>query len=339
MKKPTATDVAKLANVSVSTVSRYFNRSAYLAEDKIVAIEEAIESLGFISKASMNGRKHKEKLIGLVIPTFDSSFISMVLAGMEPAIQNSAYRLLIETTHWEKEREKRVIQKILSQGVDGLILTVSSLFEEEVRSLVGDLPVLILAGAEDSSYPCLRVDNVMGGKLATDYLISLGHQKIVHLYSDEIGNRDSIGRMEGYKASLNSAGIDIDENLILNGGYRASLSSRAIQSLIDQKVPFTAVFAANDLSALGAIQTLLKNGIRVPEQVSVIGFDDCPVASTFYPKLTTVRQPLHEMGKTAIPTMLDLISDREIHFGPLELKVVTRDSTSSAPIYCWVETL
>lgn len=114
MKKPTATDVAKLANVSVSTVSRYFNRSAYLAEDKIIAIEKAIESLGFVSKASKNVQKHKEKLIGLVIPTFDSSFISMVLAGMDSAIQNSAYRLLIETTHWQKEQEKRVIQKVLN---------------------------------------------------------------------------------------------------------------------------------------------------------------------------------------------------------------------------------
>lgn len=336
MKKPTATDVAKLANVSVSTVSRYFNRSAYLAEDKIIAIEKAIESLGFVSKASKNVQKHKEKLIGLVIPTFDSSFISMVLAGMDSAIQNSAYRLLIETTHWQKEQEKRVIQKVLSQGVDGLIMMVSSLMEEEVRSLVGDLPVLILAGAEDSSYPCLKVDNVSGGKMATDYLIRLGHQKIVHLYSNEIGNRDSLGRMEGYKESLKSADIDVDDNLILNGGYRASLSSQAIQSLINRKVPFTAVFAANDLSALGAIQTLLRNGIKVPEQVSVIGFDDCPISSTFYPKLTTVSQPLHDMGKSAITSMLDLIAGRDIDFGELELKLVTRDSTSKAPLHPWV---
>lgn len=336
MKKPTATDVAKLANVSVSTVSRYFNRSAYLAEDKIIAIEKAIESLGFVSKASKNVQKHKEKLIGLVIPTFDSSFISMVLAGMDSAIQNSAYRLLIETTHWQKEQEKRVIQKVLSQGVDGLIMMVSSLMEEEVRILVGDLPVLILAGAEDSCYPCLKVDNVSGGKMATDYLIRLGHQKIVHLYSNEIGNRDSLGRMEGYKASLKSADIDVDDNLILNGGYRASLSSQAIQSLINRKVPFTAVFAANDLSALGAIQTLLRNGIKVPEQVSVIGFDDCPISSTFYPKLTTVSQPLHDMGKSAITSMLDLIAGRDIDFGELELKLVTRDSTSKAPPHPWV---
>ncbi len=339
MKKPTATDVAKLANVSVSTVSRYFNRTSYLAEDKIIAIEEAIEQLGFITKASSISGKAKEKLIGLVIPTFDSSFISAVLAGMDPAIQNSAYRLLVETTNWDKAQEKKVIKQILNEGVDGIIMMVSSLDSNELRSLVADLPVLIIAGADDSDYPCLSVDNVMGGKIATDYLINLGHQKIVHLYSNEVGNKDSLGRTVGYKESLNNAEIDVDENLILNGGYRASLSSRAIQSLINQKIPFTAVFAANDLSALGAIQTLLKNGIKVPEQVSVIGFDDSPVASTFFPKLTTVRQPLREMGKLAILSMLDLISGHDVNVAQLELSLIERDSTSTVPKYSWIENI
>jgi LacI family transcriptional regulator len=337
MKKPTATDVAKLANVSVSTVSRYFNRSSYLAEDKIMAIEKAIENLGYIAKVSSSSGKSKEKHLGLVIPTFDSSFISTVLAGIDLAIQNSAYRLLIETTNWDKVQEKKVIKRILNEGVDGLMMMVSCLEPEEIRILVADLPVLILAGADDCDFPCLRVNNVEGGKIATDYLISLGHKKIVHLFSNEVGNRDSLDRMTGYKESLYYAGMEVDETLILNGGYRASLSSHAIQNLINQKVPFTAVFAANDLSALGAIQTLLKNGIKVPEQVSVVGFDDSPAASAFYPKLTTVRQPLLEMGKVAILLVLDLISGHDFNYAPLELMLIERDSTSIAPECSWVE--
>ncbi|GEA59096.1 LacI family DNA-binding transcriptional regulator [Vibrio comitans] len=333
MKTPTAKDIAEAANISMSTVSRYLNRTTPIAEQKITAIERAISELGFIPlNAKQKVVKTKEKLIGLMIPTFDSSFISSTLDGMDPAIQNSAYRLVIETSHWDKAREANVIQRMLKQGVEGLIVLVNSLSEAEIKVIVGELPVLVVAGVSEGIYPHISIDNIAGGRLATDHLIGLGHRNIVHLYSGELGNKDSLQRSIGYRESLESAGIDHDAKLSLDGGYRASRASRAVQSLIDQDIEFTAVFAANDLSALGAIKTLLQNGIKVPEQVSVVGFDDSPAASVFLPKLTTIKQPLPEMGKMAIQQMMAMIAGKTVSFPALELELIVRGSTDKVAL-------
>ncbi|GAB7219705.1 LacI family DNA-binding transcriptional regulator [Vibrio comitans] len=333
MKTPTAKDVADVANVSMSTVSRYLNRTAPITEQKIIAIERAISELGFIPlNAKQQVVRTKEKLIGLMIPTFDSSFISSTLDGMDPAIQNSAYRLVIETSHWDKAREANVIQRMLKQGIEGLVVLVNSLSEAEIKVIVGELPVLVVAGVSEGLYPHISIDNIAGGRLATDHLIGLGHRSIAHLYSSELGNKDSLQRSQGYRESLESAGIDYDAKLSLDGGYRATCASRVTQSLIDQGVEFTAIFAANDLSALGAIKTLLQNGIKVPEQVSVIGFDDSPAASVFLPKLTTIKQPLSEMGKMAIQQMVAMIEGKTVSLSTLDLELIVRGSTDKVVI-------
>ncbi|PMP03933.1 hypothetical protein BCS94_16850 [Vibrio breoganii] len=329
MKTPTAKDVADAANVSISTVSRYLNRTAPITKQTITAIEQAISELGCIPlNAKQKEVRSKEKLIGLMIPTFDSSFISSTLEGMDPAIQNSAYCLVIETSNWDKDREVKVIQRMLKQGIEGLIVLVNSLSEAEIKAIVGELPVLVVAGVSEGIYPHISIDNLAGGRLATDYLIELGHRNIVNLYSSELGNKDSLQRSQGYRESLASAGIPYDEKLSLEGGYRASCASRATQSLIDQGIAFTAIFAGNDLSALGAIKTLSKNGIKVPDQVSVIGFDDSPAASVFLPKLTTIKQPLSEMGEVAIQQMMVMIAGKTASLPALELELIVRGSTA-----------
>ncbi|GEA49862.1 LacI family transcriptional regulator [Vibrio inusitatus NBRC 102082] len=328
MKTPTAKDVSDVANVSMSTVSRYLNRTAPVAKKKIIAIEQAISDLGFIPlNAKPQGIRTKEKLIGLMIPTFDSSFISSTLDGMDPEIQNSVYRLVIETSHWDKTSEINVIQRMVKQGIEGLIVLVNSLSEAEIKAIVGELPVLVVAGVSEGIYSHISIDNIAGGRLATEHLIGLGHRNIVHLYSSELGNKDSLQRSQGYRESLERAGINYNEKLSLDGGYRATCASRAMQSLIEQGIEFTAVFAANDLSALGAIKTLLQNGIKVPDQVSVVGFDDSPAASVFLPKLTTIKQPLQKMGSIAIQQMVVMIAGKTVSLPSLELELIVRGST------------
>lgn len=338
MKKSTVYDVERISNVSVSTVSRYLNRTSYVDKQKIIAIENAMAELDFIPKPGRaNVKGKKDKLIGVTIPSFDNAFISSILNGLDPAVQNSPYRLIIKITNNDKNRERNAIREMLKHEISGLILMVSSLLETEVQDIVGDLPVLILAGIAEGAYPCLKVDNLFGGKIATDFLIKLGHRRIVHIHGSEVGTRDSSERIKGYKQSLQEAGIAFDNKLLLDGGYEVISSARAMQKLIDQKVSFTAVFAANDLSAYGAIQTLQKNGIQVPDLVSVIGFDDLHTSSVFVPKLTTIRQPLEEIGEIAVQYIQDLITNHKSEYRIPVVELIERDSCAPAPARDWVK--
>ncbi|GEM81304.1 substrate-binding domain-containing protein [Vibrio superstes] len=329
MKKPTVYDVARLAGVSVSTVSRFNNQTGYIAKEKAQAIEQAISELSFSAKTTKHhGNKARSMKIGVVVPTFDNSYFASILNGINHCAQNSAYSLRIESSRFSKVREQKVIKQMLNLGVDALVLVVSLLSEDEIKRLVGTLPILIVAGSDKGSLPILKIDNVIAGRIATNHLIQLGHTKIVHAHGRLNEGPDAKDRLEGYKQSLLEAGLQVDSRLIVDGGYYTKTAYNAVLQLIKDDIAFSAVFAANDLSAYGVIQALREHDIAVPQQVSVIGFDDLYTSEIVTPALTTVRQPLYEIGKIALSHICDIMSSNadKPFVPPAEL--IVRDSAS-----------
>ncbi|MGG5574464.1 substrate-binding domain-containing protein [Vibrio diazotrophicus] len=328
MKKPTIYDIAQLAGVSVSTVSRYSNRKTYICKDKVRAIEQAMFELNFKPKnTKISTEKIRSMKIGVVIPTFDNSYFSCILNGMNHWAQNSAYSLRVESSNFSKVREQKIIKQMMDIGVDALVLIVNLSSEQEIKQQVRDVPVLVVAGNNLGSLPSLKFDNVIAGSIATNHLIQLGHTKIVHAHGRLDEGPDAGDRLKGYKRSLLEAGLNIDENLIIDGGYYFEYSYKAIDDLISKGIEFTAVFAANDLSAYGVIQALKEHKLDVPNDVSVIGFDDLYTSAISIPSLTTIKQPLYETGELAMQYIVDLTSMNAStpHVPPVEL--IKREST------------
>ncbi|MBW3696175.1 LacI family DNA-binding transcriptional regulator [Vibrio sp. T187] len=333
-KKVTIHDVAQRANVSPSTISRYLNRTSYIAKDKVDSIEKAIFDLGFKAKKRKSQPETKRTMtLGIVTASYDSPHITRILMGMDEMIHQHSYQLIVETTHWQPNREEAVLKQFINQNVDGIIVVGGYLSERAVKEITGKKPVLLFGSpvflakkTSENLLPQLQVDNELGGYLATNHLLQLGHRRILHLHGT-VGNIDAEERLQGYKRSLEMAGITVDEQLICAGNFEAKIAFKAMNEFLDKDINFTAIFCANDESAYGAIQAMHQRGISVPDDVSVIGFDDLPFSSFFIPRLTTVKQPFEEMGKIAIRQMLDLISENTGEYSVPPVELISRDST------------
>ncbi|MGF1696265.1 substrate-binding domain-containing protein [Vibrio lamellibrachiae] len=333
-KKATVYDVAERANVSVSTVSRYLNRTSYIVKEKVDAIEKAIVDVNFTPKTTQSSAKTKRNMtLGVISPAFDSPFISEILGGVYSEAVKTSYKLELEASNWDQNRERKIIKQLITQKVDGLILLVPTLDIKEIKQLVGNTPVLFIARDGGSSYPSLLIDNQMGGYIATNHLIQLGHKEIVFVTGTE-GSLDGAERFIGYKQSLENAGIEFNSNLVIDGAYESQKAFDSMSELIEQGASFSAVFCANDTSAYGVIQALHQKDIQVPAQVSVVGFDDLSTSQFFIPRLTTIKQPLHCLGQISIKHMLDLISSNTPEYVIPPVTLVERDSCIAAMELC-----
>jgi LacI family transcriptional regulator len=324
MAKSTIYDVAKHANVSTATVSRYLNQSSHVERSKVKAIEQAIFELNYQPLRKRQGQRSMK--LGVIAPNFDSPFVSEVLVGIDAKSSHYNYRMVIETTSWNYDQEIKLLQSFKEQKLDGIIIVVGVVPFEIVNSILSDLPVLFVCREHNSFYPVIGSDNTIGGMIATNHLIQLGHKKIVHLSGSEI-NFDSLGRKQGYINSMTSAGLTVSNKMLLNGDFSLQGGFNAVNQLLQSKVDFTAIFAGNDLSAFGAIRALHEKGYRVPEDISVIGFDDHAMCVYFIPQLTTIKQPFNEIGQQSFETILDIISG---HYSGSKIEpfaIMRREST------------
>lgn len=326
---PTVYDVAELAGVSPSTVSRFLNRTTYVDPKKSELIENAISTLGY-QPSCRQGAKNvtRTMMLGVLIQNAESPFSSEIIYGMEKAVTSRGYNLLIATGYWNNEAEIKAMEKLLAQKVDGIMVLTGTLSTEQLNKYAESKPIVAIGRKlESKNVISLNVDNSIGGYMATNHLIQQGHRRIVHLQGIT-SHIDAQQRVEGYKRALTDAGIPINEKLIRRGEFEMKDSFEAVSRLIKEKHSFSAIFAANDQSAYGAMQALYQHNIRVPQDVSVIGFDDLILSSYFIPPLTTIKQPLEGIGQAAVLTLLDMINgNKQAHrVPPVELK--KRDSTA-----------
>lgn len=317
MKQDTFTiaDIARIAKVSKTTVSRVLNNKPYVEAKTKQRILDIIEETGFMpqhSAISLAGGK--TNIIGLLVPSLSSPYSLTVIQGVAEKIAAESFDLMLYTTGLTEKNQKRFIQKLSKKVVDGLVVLLpreSADLEKELFS--SDLPIVLIDHRGiNTDVPTIAVTNEKGGYDATTYLVSLGHRSIGFV-TGVLDFGCSMERLEGYKVALASHDIAFESRFVIPGDFTASSGYAAAKSLMDLENPPTAIFCSNDEMAIGAMKAVQDMGLRVPYDVSIIGFDDISKASIVDPPLTTIRQPLLEMGENAATLVVDLINGTKIH--------------------------
>jgi LacI family transcriptional regulator len=303
--------VAAEAGVSPSTVSRILNGTAKVRDSKVAAVRAAISKLQFepnpVARSLARGRSMS---VGVIIQTIDSPFYGEALAAIEKGLFRAGYSVLFLSGHWREDDERRCVEHLLARRVEGIILVTSCLPDAELVRLTRQVPIVLTGRSIEAerSYS-MDADSTPGARLATEYLIGQGHRKIAFI-AGPADHPDSLQRLNGYKAALAAARITYQPKLVVAGDYSDGGGYQAMTRLLDSKAEFTSVFAANDQSAYGAMLALHRRGLRIPQDVSIVGFDDLPTSSFIIPPLTTVHRSINELGEAAAEAMIDLLDGR-----------------------------
>ncbi len=325
----TLRDVARLAGVSPATVSRILNGTAIVADDKRQAVEAAIAQLGFKPNLSARGlRSGSSMTIGVLTQELESPHFTAAVKGIDEGLLGSGYAPIVVPGHWNPDEENERARLLISRHVDALAIVGGSLSDDQVLEFASQLPVAItgrtLTGERLVSFD---IDQREGGRLAAEHLIALGHRQIAQI-TGLAQQRDARERAEGFMLAHAQAGLPVDPRLIVQGNFEEQGGEDAMNRLLDGGVPFTAVVCANDQTLFGARLALMRRGLRVPEDVSLVGFDDLPPARYMTPPVTTVRQPMFDMGlavAAALLRALGAVPGRPVTVPPATL--IVREST------------
>jgi LacI family transcriptional regulator len=303
--------VAQAAGVSASTVSRVLNGTAEVSEAKKQAVFKAIAELHFVPNPIARGLAGGRTLsVGVVTQALDSPFYGAAMRGIEDELIRAGYNALFVSGHWNAKTEADCIDLLLSRRVDGIVVLTGRLTDQSLKDLSKQLPLVVTGRTlKARGLYSLNFDNFEGGRLATQHLIQLGHRRIAFI-TGEAGHPDGTERFNGYQAALKEAGIALDPALVIPGEFHELSGLLAVDRLLAANQLFTAIFAANDQMAVGAALGLQRHSLRVPEDVSVVGFDDLPTSQFSIPPLTSVRQPAYELGRLAAAAILELLLDK-----------------------------
>jgi LacI family transcriptional regulator len=328
-KKVTIQDIAESANVSISTVSRVLTGNAPVAEKKREAVLAAIEALNYRPNVFARGlASGRSMAIGVLTQNIGSPFYETIMSGILQGLDGSGYSLIFTDGLFQPEREKEALQMLLDRRVDGLIVLGGRSPEDLLCEVMEIVPLIIIGrNIPCLSEYCMHMDQFQGAHKATSYLINLGHRQIAHI-TGILLQQDAIDRREGYLKALQDAGIERDPELIIEGDFLEQSGVLAIEILLTRSRTFSAIFAANDQMASGARLALSRHGIRVPEDVSIIGFDDQPHSAYMVPPLTTVRQPATEMGEAGARAILNLLQGVSFALPELPVELVIRESVA-----------
>lgn len=312
--KSTIKDVARKANVSVATVSRVLNNLPGYSEDTRKTVLQAIDELGYQPNAIARGLINKRTdTIGVLFPSVSSSFSSEILCGIEDYAHDENYSVVVCNTAEDGKRTMKYLQVLREKQVDGIIFSSAVMEEEYYDALrMMDVPVVMVAThSEHESLPYVKVDDWKAAYDATDYLIKQGHREIAMMGGNEGDRIAGKPRIEGFKQALIDHGIPVRQERIFDGGFQFGQGCRAAEELLDTVPEVTAVFAAADEMAIALISVAAKRGISVPEQISVIGYDNLKLAEMSNPPLTTIAQPLYDMGKIATEKLVQMIHSKK----------------------------
>lgn len=326
--KVTLDMVARAAGVSPSTVSRILNGTAVVADEKRQAVDEAIARLGFVPNPVARGLAGGRTLsIGVLTQAIDSPFYGGALGGIEDVLTPAGYSPLFVSGHWNASQEAKSIDVLRSRRVDGIIVLTGRLSDQSLATLAQELPVVVTGRSMKAPrLAALSFDNFEGGRLATHHLLQLGHRNIAFIAGDT-RHPDARERHRGYRAALEAAGVAYNPALVLPGAYTEESGRLALERLLDSREPFTAIFTANDQMAFGAALGLHRRKMRVPQDVSLVGFDDVFAALFAIPPLSTVHHPVRELGQIAAKAMLQLLAGETPELSLPAPRFIVREST------------
>ena len=304
--KVTITEIAREAGVSVPTVSRVVNGRSDVSPATRARVEDLLHRHGYQRRPPAPG--DRAALLDLVFNDLDSPWAVEIIRGVEEVAHEAEVGTVVSAIHDRAGAARQWMTNLRARASDGVILVTSVLepgLHDELQRLGVPLVVIDPAGSPASEAPTVGATNWAGGMAATEHLLGLGHRRIGFIEGPP-RLLCSRARLDGYRAALDVAGVPVDDELIVPGDFYHESGFTGCNRLLDLAQPPTAVFASSDQMALGAIEALRRRGLRVPEDMSVVGFDDLPEVRWSAPPLTTVRQPLSDMGKLAARAVLDL---------------------------------
>jgi len=327
---PTIYDVAKAAGVSIATVSRVLNGYPFVAEktrEKVLrAMQELNYSPNLLAAALM---KKNTYTVGLLIPDISNPFFAEITRGVEDAANKFGFNIIICNTDNDPEKETKYVNLLLQKSVDGLIFATSEIANQNILMLKErQFPLVLIAReVEGIEVDVVLADNFQGAYEGVKYLISLGHRRIAFL-GESLNIKSTRERQAGYEKALQEAGIPVEAELIVTGLKSLEEAYHRMRLFYPKARP-TAIFAANDVLAIGAIRALKELGLSIPRDVSVLGFDDTVFASIAEPPLSSVAQPMRQMGKMAMTRLISRIRNKEEKCRRIVLptKLIIRTST------------
>ncbi|GAA1659143.1 LacI family DNA-binding transcriptional regulator [Saccharothrix algeriensis] len=329
-RKVTIAAIARLAGVSVPTVSRVINGRSDVSPQTRERVEELLTRHGYRRRpASM---RTSSGLIDLVFNDLDSPWAVEIIRGVEDVAHAAGIGTVVSAIHRRTASAKQWLDNMRSRATEGVIFVISTLeppLQAELRRL--NIPVVIVdpAGVPPQEAPTIGATNWAGSLRATEHLIGLGHRRIGFIAGPP-QLMCSRARLDGYRTALETAGLSFDDDLVFQGDFYHESGFTGGSRLLQLPEPPTAIFASSDQMALGVYEAVRRAGLRVPDDVSVVGFDDLPEVRWSSPPLTTIRQPLAEMGMVAARTVLRLAQREKIESPRIELatELVVRDSTA-----------
>lgn len=327
----TIVDVAKEAGVSFATVSRVLNDGTRVKPEKRARVLRAVKRLGYTTNLQARSlRGGSTHLIGLLVRDLGTAYIGEIIRGVDAELEAHKYDVMLYTTHRRQAQENAYVAALTRGITDGMLIVLPRHPEGYVKTLrQRKFPyVLIDHQGIDDRGPAVGATNRAGGYDATRYLLALGHRRIGFI----TGAMDlgcSRERLDGYRAALLDHGVTPDTALIREGDFQQPRGYAGALELMNLPNPPTAIFASNDVMAFGAMEAARERGKKIPDDISILGFDDIPQAAQVHPRLTTVRQPLEEMGRRAAKMLLEIIEHPEQPAEKIELptELVMREST------------
>lgn len=325
----TIQDIANRANVSKSTVSRVLNKSSVVEDGKREAVMRAMEALDYrpsvIAQSLAGGRS---MTIGIVTQNIGSPFTDTIAQGVISGLAGTGYSPIFVDGQWQQSAESEVIRTLLGRNVDGLVLIGGHVPTDDINKLRNQLPTIAIARELDGwDSQCIHVDNEDAGFQATQHLLSFGHRDIAMICGIK-EHPDAVNRFNGYARAMKAAGITPSPELVYQGDFSAQSGVLAVNSWLASGTHFSAIFAANDMVAFGARLALHRHGIRVPDDVSIIGFDDQAESAYMTPPLTTMRQPAAEMGAAGAAAITQLIAGESPELPELAIELQIRESVA-----------
>lgn len=330
-------DVARAAGVSTATVSRALSNPDLVNDATRTSVLDAIRQTGYrVNQAARNLRKQRAGAVLVLVPNLSNPFFSQILAGISAAFSESDYSVLIADTAVMQDKSQGLMSYFLDNRIDGMITLDGSLTQAELALLasagVEDRVVFACEWAPHTDVPSIRSDNTQGAQLAIGHLFDLGHRAIAHLTGPE-GNVLTQMRRDGMMAERGRLGLPTRDEWIIRGDFTLQAGRAGAQRILAMSDRPTAVFCASDMVAFGLISGLHEGGLRVPEDISVVGFDDIELAEFYVPALTTIRQDRHRLGARGAEVLLDQLAKGKSQMGRVELiDVSLKVRRSTAPV-------
>ncbi|GHI00452.1 LacI family DNA-binding transcriptional regulator [Neobacillus kokaensis] len=319
-------DVASQAGVSVATVSRVLNSKGYVSEDTRKKVEQAIAELNYKpNEVARSLFKKQSKTIGLIVPDITNPYFPELARAVEDTAAKLGYTVILCNSDGKTEKEQHYLDVLMQKYVDGIIVSSNTISERQIKSL--QIPFVSIDREISKDIPTIVVENKKGAKLATQYLQNKGCMRIAHI-SGPLNVVNANERCEGYKEVVRNEQW-FNESYIGNGHFEMDSAIEATLELLQLHPEIDGIFAANDTMAIGAIKAVHKIGKRTPDDIAIVGFDGISLSKATTPELTTIEQPIYEMGEKAASMLIEFIEEKPVEktFYRLDVGLVERESS------------